>query len=159
MISSIASYSAHYASFRFPAWPSLPAFWPLLYTTVDRKNKRVWRLISFLHLIPPDHLSRIKHISNDIEDKLAEDNNRLVNLDAGHLDHNKIVLASFKGAGQKIYLGNCVWADFIARYRSGRYQPFDWTFPDFKEGRYDLELSQIRDIYRKQISSIRLPRK
>jgi hypothetical protein len=109
------------------------------------------RLISFLQLFPPDHLSRAKHISNDIEDKLSEGNGRPVNLDAGYLDHNKIVLASFKGAGQKIYLGNCVWADFIARYRSGRYQPFDWTFPDFKDGRYDLELSKIRNIYRKQI--------
>ena len=76
-----------------------------------------------------------------------------VNLDAGYLDHNKIVLASFKGAGQKIYLGNGVWADFIARYSKGRYHPFDWTFPDFKDGRYDLELSQIRAIYRKQISN------
>jgi hypothetical protein len=116
------------------------------------------RLISFLQLTPSDHLSRAKHISNDIENTLAENNKRQVNLDVGYLDHNKIVLASFKGAGQKIYLGNSVWADFIARYRGGRYQPFDWTFPDFKDGRYDLELCKIRNIYRKQISSLRLQR-
>jgi hypothetical protein len=113
------------------------------------------RLISFLRLFPPGQLSSAKRISNDIEDMLATENKRAVNLDVGYLDHNKIVLASFKGAGQKIYLGDCVWADFIARYRSGRYQPFDWTFPDFKDGRYDLELSKIRAIYRKQISDIR----
>jgi hypothetical protein len=117
------------------------------------------RMISFLQLFPPDHLSWAKHISNDIEDKLAEDNKRTINLDVGYLDHNKIVLASFKGAGQKIYLGKHVWADFIARYHGGRYQPFDWTFPDFKDGRYDPELSQIRNIYRKQISNLRLQRK
>jgi hypothetical protein len=117
------------------------------------------RLLSFLQLFPADHIGMAKHISNDIEDKLAENAKRTVNLDVGYLDCNKIVLASFKGAGQKIYLGNSVWADFIARYRSGRYQPFEWTFPDFKDGRYDQDLGRIREIYRKQISHIRLQSK
>ena len=58
------------------------------------------RLISFLQLVPPDILPQAKHICNQIEDRLAGENGRLVNLDVGYLDHNKIVLASFKGAGQ-----------------------------------------------------------
>lgn len=111
------------------------------------------RLISFLQLFPPDQLGSAKHISNDIEEQLAGDGNRIVNLDIGYLDENKIVLASFKGAGQKIYLGNGAWADLIARYRSGRYSPFEWTFPDFRDGRYDQELQKIRDIYRNQIKT------
>jgi hypothetical protein len=114
------------------------------------------RLMSFEGLVPPEQLSNAKHISNEIEAMLAMDSKRSVNLDVGYLDHNKIVLASFKGAGQKIYLSNGVWADLIARYRSGRYQPFDWTFPDFKDGRYDSELSKIRDIYKKQVLNLRL---
>ena len=115
------------------------------------------RLISFLKLFPPDRLGEAKCIANNIEDKLlTEENGRLVNLDVGYLDLNKIVLASFKGAGQKIYLGCGVWADMIARYRGGRYQPFEWTFPDFSDGRYDLELKTIREIFRRQAAALRL---
>jgi hypothetical protein len=113
------------------------------------------RLISFLDLFPPDNIGSAKHRCNELEDLLAKNTQRLINLDIGYLDHNKIVLASFKGAGQKIYMGKGVWADLIARYRSGRYQPFEWTFPDFKDGRYDRELNKMREIYRKQISDIR----
>lgn len=108
------------------------------------------RLVSFLRLVSPDILVSAKHICNEIEDRLAGPGGRLVNLDVGYLDHNKILLASFKDAGQKIYLKDGVWGDLVARYRSGRYVPFEWTFPDFRDGRYDQELLQIRRIYQDQ---------
>ena len=108
------------------------------------------RMISFRELFPPERLGEAKHIANDIEDKIAGGSGRAVNLDVGYLDLNKIVLASFKGAGQKIYLGDGVWADMTARYRGGRYQPFEWTFPDFRDGRYDADMKAIREILRGQ---------
>ncbi len=109
------------------------------------------RLVSFLNLVPPDCLSSAKHTCNEIEDRLSGERGRTINLDIGYLDHSKIVLASFKGAGQKIYLSAGVWADMIARYRSGKYYPFEWTFPDFRGGRYDQALSEIRQKYLKQL--------
>ncbi len=116
---------------------------------MGRELKR--RLVSFKKLAPPDFLSPAKHACNAIEDGLSGERGRTVNLDIGYLDHNKIVLASFKGAGQKIYLANGVWADMVARYRGGRYRAFEWTFPDFSDGRYDRELIQIRQIYIRQL--------
>jgi hypothetical protein len=109
------------------------------------------RLISFALLVPPESISEAKHLTNGIEDRIAGEKGRMVNLDIGYLDHNKIVLASFKGAGQKIYLRDGVWADLVARYRKGGYSPFEWTFPDFKDGRYDQELLKIRQIYMQQL--------
>jgi hypothetical protein len=109
------------------------------------------RLVSFRTLVLPDCLSSAKHICNDVEDRLSGETGRHVNLDVGYLDHSKIVLASFKGAGQKIYLSDGVWADMVARYRDGRYCPFEWTFPDFRDGRYDRDLTQIRQMYLKQL--------
>ena len=109
------------------------------------------RLVSFLRLVPPDSLCQAKCVCNDIEDRLAGEKGRRVNLDIGYLDHNKIVLASFKSAGQKIYLREGVWADLVARYRNGSYRPFEWTFPDFRDGRYDEELIVIRKTYLRQL--------
>jgi len=109
------------------------------------------RLVSFRHLVPPESLRAMKLYANAIEDNLVEGGGRRVNLDVGYLDHAKIVLGSLKYAGQKIHLGDGVYADLIARFRDGRYQPFEWTFPDFRDGRYDGELAAIRDEYRRQL--------
>jgi hypothetical protein len=109
------------------------------------------RLISFDALVSPETLPEAKLACNEIEDRFARGKGRRVNLDVGYLDHNKIVLASAKCAGQKIYLGAGIYADLVARYREGRYQPFEWTFPDFRDGRYDHDLVQIRRIYLNQL--------
>lgn len=105
------------------------------------------RLIGFDRLVSPEILASAKVACNDIEDRHAREGKRTVNLDVGVLDHNKIVLASLKSAGQKIYLAQGVYADLVARYKGGRYQPFEWTFPDFKDGRYDADLAELRRMY------------
>jgi hypothetical protein len=109
------------------------------------------RLVAFETLRGPEELCEAKLACNAIEDALAGPQGRRVNLDAGYLDHNKIVLASAKGAGQKIYLRAGIYADLVARYAEGRFQPFAWTFPDFKDGRYDAELGALRVLYLRQI--------
>ena len=97
------------------------------------------RLVVFGRLMLPTEIVAMKLRCNEIEQRLALNAKRIVNLDAGYLDHNKVVLASAKEAGQKIYLDQGIYADFVGRYKAGRYQPFDWTFPDFRDGRYDKE--------------------
>ena len=109
------------------------------------------RLVAFERVMLPTELVDMKLRCNQIEETLAIGGKRIVNLDAGYLDHNKLVLASAKGFGQKIYLDKGIYADFVGRYKKGRYQPFDWTFPDFKDGRYDSELLAIRQIYLQQM--------
>ena len=113
------------------------------------------RLVVFEKLMEPTALVDMKLRCNDIEDALAVDGKRIVNLDAGYLDHNKVVLASAKEAGQKIYLDRGIYADLVGRYQGGRYQPFDWTFPDFRDGRYDPEILAVRRIYLQQMKAWR----
>jgi hypothetical protein len=113
------------------------------------------RLISFETLRSPAELASAKRMCIDLEADLRGAQGRCVNLDIGYLDHNKIVLASVKAAGQKIYLSDGVYADLVARYADGRYQPFAWTFPDIKDGRYDAELAVLRGHYLDQIKAWR----
>lgn len=109
------------------------------------------KLIVFETLYNPILLVDMKLACNAIENDLAVDGKRLVNLDAGYLDHNKVVLASAKEAGQKVYLDKGIYADLAGRYKNGKYQPFEWSFPDFRDGRYDKDLIAIRKIYMKQL--------
>lgn len=108
------------------------------------------RIVSHLELVSPEFLPAAKLTCNRIEDELKGAKGRRVNLDVGYLDHNKIILASMKAAGQKIYLTDGVYADLTARFGQGRYQPFEWTFPDLRDGRYDEEWARIREIYKRQ---------
>ena len=120
------------------------------YYNAEMGGPQVRRIIAFERLMEPTVLVDMKLACNAIEDSLAVDKKRTVNLDAGYLDHNKVLLASAKEAGQKVYLDKGIYADLAGRYKAGRYQPFEWSFPDFKDGRYDAELITLRKIYLKQ---------
>jgi hypothetical protein len=113
------------------------------------------RLFAFETLYTPTLLVDMKLGCNTIEDMLAENGKRTVNLDAGYLDHNKYLLASAKEAGQKVYLDKGIYADLSGRYKAGKYQPFEWSFPDFRDGRYDKELLAIRRLYMEQVKVFR----
>jgi hypothetical protein len=113
------------------------------------------RLLAFEKLYPPTLIVDMKLICNEIEMLCAIEKKRTVNLDAGYLDHNKYLLASAKEAGQKIYLDKGIYADLSGRYKAGKYQPFEWSFPDFKDGRYDRELLEIRKRYLRQVKTFR----
>ena len=107
---------------------------------------------SYRELVHPSFLAQSKLISDRIERELARpDGTRTVNLDTGTLDYQKVVLASFKFMGQKIYLDQGVWADLTLYYRKGGWAKFEWTFPDFKLGIYDNILLEIRRIYKRQM--------
>jgi len=116
------------------------------------------RLLSFEKLHLPTQIVDMKLEFNAIETGLAHEGKRTVNLDVGYLDHNKFVLASAKEAGQKIYLDKGIYADLSGRYKAGKYRPFEWSFPDFKEGRYDEDLLAIRSLYLGQLKKYRVSR-
>ena len=107
--------------------------------------------VSYRKLVMPDELLAAKLEAARIEQELAASGaRRRVNIDPGLLDYQKVVLASFKFQGQKIYLGSGVWADLTLYYRKGGWSVFEWTFPDFKTGVYDRTLLEIRRIYKQQ---------
>lgn len=120
-------------------------------------------------LISPKRLARTKLESNDIEESLAVGGDRKVNLDPGYLDFDKVVLASVKYNGDKVYLDHGIWADLTLRYKNGTFEPYPWSFPDFKAGLYTGVFKTIREKYKSQrreleksrreaASDIRLPK-
>ena len=109
------------------------------------------KFVSFKALKNPDILVESKLVATEIElESERSAGKRAVNIDPGTLDYLKVVLASFKYQGQKIYLAKGVWADLTMYYRKGGWALFEWTFPDFKTGRYDQILLEIRSLYKKE---------
>lgn len=91
-----------------------------------------------------DILVEAKRACMALEKGCAISEKRSVNLDVGYLDHHKIVLASTKSAGHKLYLDHGIYADFVARYTDGSYGAMPWGFPDFKDQRYEEDFKKLR---------------
>ena len=91
----------------------------------------------------------VKQACLRVENELKNKGNRTVNLDPGYLDLYKLVLASEKFRGHKIYLGKGICADLTLLLGRKSVESFPWTFPDFRCDRYYPFILEMRDIARK----------
>lgn len=105
---------------------------------------------SFKALMSPGKLAELKVLCNEIEEQLLFEGTRKVNLDIGYLDFHKVVLASAKYNGQKIYLGQGIYADLTLTFSDGQFHPLENTFPDFKSGKYNEVLLGFRNTFKSQ---------
>jgi hypothetical protein len=110
---------------------------------------------SFRGLFDPKGLAAFKHEAADLEASWSAGGKRSCNLDAGYLDADKLVLASFKRGPCKLYLTDGVYADLLLKYAKGRFEPLPWAFPDFRDGRYDRSLLAIREKLKSELRKSR----
>lgn len=113
--------------------------------------KRIF--FAFEDLIQPEMLLDIKIKSNAIEKEYLNFNNRCVNLDPGYLSLAKVVLASTKDNIQRLYLGKGIYAEITLYYKNFSFQPFQWTFIDYKE-KYIPFFNDLRKIYANQLKQM-----
>ena len=111
-------------------------------------------LVSFRGLISPLSLADAKLKAREIEGRFRVEGKRRINVDVGYLDLFKVVLASCKERGQKLYLGHGVWADLTLTYANGTFHPLPWSFPDFASGTYDGDLLAIRGLYKEELRTL-----
>jgi len=107
-------------------------------------------IVSFEGPINPDQIGKIKSWTREIEDRFRIEGKRRVNIDPGYLDYHKVILASCKGGGHMILLGNDVYVDMLLWYNKG-WQPLPWAYPDFHDGTYFEDLEEIRKIFKTQL--------
>ncbi|MGH7496770.1 MAG: DUF4416 family protein [bacterium] len=125
---------------------------------VREMGKPLYRqFYAFTGLISPEALPGIKMRTHALENELAVAGKRRVNLDPGYLDTDKLVLASAKYHGNKIYLGQGIWADMTLHYEKGKFTALPWSFPDFRSGLYEQTFLRIREVYKKQLKERAAP--
>ena len=89
--------------------------------------------LSFTALRSPAELGAVKLATQRIEQCYRDENShgRRVNLDPGYLDPFKVVLASTKNAGQRIYLDGGIYAEATLMYYDGAFHGLPYTYPDY----------------------------
>jgi hypothetical protein len=115
------------------------------------------RLLAFRDLVAPERLADIKRHTNRLEQTLAESaiypEPRPLNLDPGLLTLGKFVLATTKDQAHRIYLRDGIFAEVTLRYQAGAFQPWPWTYADYRLPLVGTFLQEARDYYRQRISS------
>jgi hypothetical protein len=111
---------------------------------------RIW--IGFDNLIEPDQLVDIKHTCNSIEQEgYSISGKRKVNLDPGYITLGKVVLASTKNNQHRIYLGRGIFGEVTLRYRRKSFEPWEWTYADYRRKEAIQFFIQLRIILKKYL--------
>ena len=108
------------------------------------------KIISFSDCRDPSKLAQIKVLTNAIEQSFAEEGNRRVNLDPGFISPGRLSLATTKNAGHRLPLSDGIYAELTLFYARGAWNPFLWTYMDFKLPQVHAFLTQVRQIYMQQ---------
>jgi hypothetical protein len=111
----------------------------------------VRQIVAFAELIPAQRLAEVKRSTNELEQTWVVDSKRRVNLDPGYVSLGKLVLATTKDYSHRIYLGQGIYAEVTLKYEHGRFQPWQWTYPDYASARYLEIFSEIRQLYVEQL--------
>lgn len=111
------------------------------------------RFISFSRLVSPEELGTVKLRTQLIEDryKVLPAGDRRINLDPGYLDTFKVVLASTKNAGQRVYLHSGIYAEATLMYHDGDFHGLAYTYPDYLWSETIAFFARLRAAYVEQL--------
>ena len=120
------------------------------YYDSEMKGKVYRLMLSFTECRNPQELAAIKTFTNAIEQETADAGNRHINLDPGFVSAGRLSLATTKNAGHRIPLSDGIYAELTLFYARHAWNPFPWTYMDFKLPQVHEFLSQVRTIYMQQ---------
>ena len=112
------------------------------------------RFVSFQKPVPAETLPDIKLATNALENRHAIDGKRCINLDPGYICTPKLVLATTKDFAHRIYLGKGVFGDIHLKFLAGRFQPQEWTYPDYREPFVLAFFEEVRGIYMESLKNV-----
>jgi Domain of unknown function (DUF4416) len=117
------------------------------------------RFLAFHNLVAADCLPTFKLQTNGLERELARTTRyvepRPLNLDPGLLSLGKFVLATTKDQAHRIYLREGIFAEVTLRFEAGAFEPWPWTYADYRELSVRAFLKEARDFYRRRLKSVR----
>lgn len=116
------------------------------------------RFSSFVRLILPEELSKIKLRTNKLEEQMKQSlksNRRVINIDPGYMTPSALVMATTKDFAHRIPLENGIYAHLELMFGKEEVRSLDWTYPDFKKEDYHSFFLKVRKIYLSQLQEIK----
>ncbi|MDD5421912.1 MAG: DUF4416 family protein [Candidatus Omnitrophota bacterium] len=110
------------------------------------------KFVSFEKPVGLKNIWDAKIETNKLEKRFLVDGNRTVNIDPGYLTLSKLILFSTKDYSHRIYLNRGIFAEITLFYKDRRYNPWPWTYPDYRSKPYIDIFGSIRELYKKKIS-------
>jgi hypothetical protein len=120
--------------------------------------------VSFKKLIRPEDIGKIKRQTIRLEKKMSVkgDNKahppkpwrRRVNIDPGFVSLAKLVLATTKDATYRMYIGKGIYAESTLFFKDGTFTEWPWSYRDYKSEIGIKFFNNVREIYRKTISTM-----
>lgn len=98
----------------------------------------------FQNPVDPSTLADIKLGTNALEEELATDGKRNINLDPGYLTPYNVVLASTKNYSHRIALAKGIFAEVTLLFRDGAYRPHLFTYADYASEAYRMLFERAR---------------
>jgi len=112
------------------------------------------QIVTFEKLVDPAYLPDIKIATNALETRWLAAGRRRVNLDPGYVSLAKLVLATTKDHGHRLYLRDGIYAEVTLRFRDGHFHPWEWTYPDYASPTYLALFDAIRAHYLQQLRAL-----
>jgi hypothetical protein len=113
------------------------------------------QFLVFHELVAADCLPEVKLHTNALEAELAGagifPEARPLNLDPGILELGKFLLATTKDQAHRIYLRAGIHAEVTLRFQAGAFEPWPWTYADYRQPSVRSFLRQARDFYRQRL--------
>ena len=106
-------------------------------------------LFSFSRPVRPESAYKAKLKTSALEKKFTINGKRRVNIDPGYLDMSKVVLFSTKDYTHRIPMPRGIFAEVTLYYQDKHYNPWPWTYPDYRTKEYALIFESMRDIYKR----------
>ena len=125
--------------------------WPFDFSSYYEKEMGpglVRRIYSFRELVEPENIVEAKHSTNRMERQLGAElpdaPERPANLDVGYVSLSKVVLATTKDYAHRVYLHSGIYAEVTLRWRNGGFEPWEWTYPDYRTEGYREFFAKVR---------------
>ncbi|MBF0319321.1 MAG: DUF4416 family protein [Nitrospirae bacterium] len=123
------------------------------YYTKELGTPIIRRFVIFDTLIRSETLPDIKLRTNELEQRLSQNGNRVYNIDPGYITLSKIVLATTKNYSHRIHLRGGIYAEVTMLFRGREYVPNCFTYHDYSRPESVEFFKKGRELIHKSIVS------
>lgn len=115
------------------------------------------QLLAFARPVSADCLPDVKRRTIALEYELAATGRyaeaRPLNLDPGLVQLGKFLLATTKDQAHRVYLRDGIFAEVTLRFRAGTFEPWEWTYADYREPVVRAFLGEARALLYERVRS------